>query len=351
MKTWQKIKQSLELKNRYLMREQVIDGIRHFFKAKRFHEVETPLLVKTPGAEPYLEVFSTNLEVANRGSYPAFLVTSPEYNMKKLLAAGLGNIFQVCKSFRNGEGISTRHNSEFTILEWYRVEADYERVMTDCEELFMSLLQSIKPVAAQSGFLEYQGTKYNLSRPWTRISVADAFNEFAQIDTDTLLDRARLLTAGREKGYQVTDQTTWEEIYNQIFLNEIEPALAKLRKPVILYDYPVAQAALSRLKVSDPRFAERFEWYLAGLELGNAFSELTDFKEQRARFLTDLQERQKLGKTEFGLDEDLIVALQQGLPKCAGIAVGVDRLVMLLADAANLADTLFFPLAELFDLE
>lgn len=372
MKNWQKIKQNPDLIDHFLVREKVIDGIRSFFKNKNFHEVETPLLVKYPGTEPYLEVFQTELKTAQEHHQTGYLITSPEYAMKKLLSAGLGNIFQVCKAFRNGEGLSTRHNPEFTILEWYRSGADYTHIMRDCEELLMFLMEEILRPSGSSHLtrdaqddksdikslsdlsvgtmLNYQGREYDLSSPWPRMTVAQAFEQYAGIDVETLLDEEKLLKVGRKKGYQIDQDTTWEQIYNQIFANEIETELAKLNTPIIIYDYPASQAALSRKKKSDPRFAERFEFYIAGLEIGNAFSELNDPIEQEARIDADLAERDKLEKVKYGKDMDFVQALKEGMPDAAGIAVGVDRLVMLLSDSENISQTMFFPAREVFEI-
>jgi lysyl-tRNA synthetase class 2 len=377
MKNWQKIKQNPQLLDTFLVREKVIDAIRDFFKTQDFHEVETPLLVKHPGTEPFLEVFKTTLKTASPNtdatspqfsSQPAFLLTSPEFAMKKLIAAGMGNLFQICKSFRNGEGLSSRHNPEFTILEWYRVNADYRDIMTDFERLMLHIMgfvksgekqieqklnwQSINETAktpSKKYRLIYQYKNFNISPPYPRMSVFEAFQKYLGIkNKEELLSREALKEIAQEKDYQVSDESTWEEIYNQLFLNEIEPKLAQFNTPVIIYDYPASQAALARRKKDDPRFAERFEVYLAGLELGNAFSELTDAEEQEKRFREELALRKKLGKTEYSLDKDYIDALKSGLPETGGIAVGVDRLVMLFADASSIEEITFFPGQEVF---
>lgn len=352
--TWQMLKEHPEKLEQYLVRESVFQAIRQFFVAEHFHEVETPLLVERPSTETYLEFFQTELMMADGTKRPGFLTTSPEYAMKKLIAAGLTNIFQICKSFRNEEGHSRFHNPEFTILEWYRTPADYRDVMADCERLLLFILDQVAAQrqlphwAAAKRILTHQGRQFKLQTPWLRLSVAEAFKQYAQIDIDTLTNEAALVAAAAAKGYQVTPATTWEEAYHQLFLNEIEPRLAELDQPVFLYDYPASQAALSRRKASDPRFAERFEWYLGGIELGNAFSELTDAVEQEERLRADLKLRQQTGKKQYQLDEDFITALQSGLPETSGIAVGVDRLIMLVADAASIHQTMFFPYFDVF---
>lgn len=329
------------------MREQVIDAIRAFFKSKGFHEAEVPLLLPAPSTEPFLEVFQTELKDDQNKKWQAFLPSSPEFALKKLLSAGSGSVFSITKSFRNGEGRSSRHNPEFTILEWYRTPGDYMDVAADFEELMRAIYLKTKKSENPDYILKYQGSEYNLSKPWEKISVSDAFKKYADIDVETMLDKEKLKAVGAKKGYQVDSETTWEEIWNQVIANEVEPMLGN-SVPTVLYDYPVAQAALSKKKVDDPRFAERFEVFLAGLELGNCFSELTDAKEQEARCLADLAERKALGRTEFPMDTDFIEALKMGMPETGGIAVGVDRLIALFADTPNIADTLFFPVEELF---
>lgn len=284
-----------------MVRERVIDTIRAFFKNQGFHEVFTPNLVPVPSSEPNLEVFETQLRTASGVKKRAFLTTSPEYAIKKLLAAGMGSCFEITKSFRNEEEITRLHNPEFTMLEWYRVGADYKAIMQNCENLFTQIL---------GNKLSYQGENYDLSKPWTKISVSDAFE-------------GKIPAA--------------ENFYKDFF-NLVEPKLKKLKRPVIIYDYPPYQAALA--KINKNGFAERFEIFLAGMELGNCFSELTDWQEQEKREKENLLERKKLGKTEFGIDSDFIAALKLGILPVAGIAVGVDRLVMLACDAATVGETM-----------
>jgi lysyl-tRNA synthetase class 2 len=296
------------LTKNYLIREKVIDTIRTFFKNQGFHEVFTPILVSIPSCEPNLEVFSTELRTAAGEKSQKYLILSPEYSLKKLISAGLGNIFEITRCFRNEEEVSPIHNPEFTMIEWYRINAGYKDIMVDFENLFTEIIGKNK--------FMYQGEEYDITRPWPRISVAEL----------GLAD--------------VPD----EEFYKKFF-NEVEPKLRHSHKPAFIYDYPISQAALARPKASDPRFAERFEVFLAGLELGNCFSELTDAAEQERRFTKELAERKAHGKTEYPLDKNLIEALKT-MPPTAGIAVGVDRLIMLAADVGSVAETLFFPASE-----
>ncbi len=338
-KNWQKLREEPERWEKFWWREKTINLLRQFFQERGFHEVETPLLVPNPGTEPYLEVFETELKLQNETPKAAFLVTSPELQMKKLLAAGAGNIFQITKSFRNGEGRSPTHNSEFTILEYYRQEATYFDLMKDMDEMLLFLVKRKK--------LTYQGKTYDLSMGCERITVQEAFAKYAQVDEKTLLDQESLCQRAKEKGYQITQDTTWEEAYNQIFLNEIEPQLGQQR-PTIIYNYPREQAALAKLCENDPRYAQRMEVYLGGLELGNGFGELTDADEQEERCRADLQERARLGKTPYDYDHDFIEALRTIDFPAAGIAIGVDRLAMLLANAKSIEEVTLFPTTEIF---
>src|SRR3990167_96888 len=302
------------------IREKVIDAIRSFFKKQGFREVFTPILVPVPSIEPNLEVFETQLRTSKGLKRRAFMIMSPEFSIKKLLAAGVGNCFEITKCFRNEEEVSRLHSPEFTMLEWYRVGANYLDVMKDFENLFLKIVGKNK--------MTYQGKAYDLSLPWTRISVAEAFQKFAHKDVLKVKD---------------------EDFY-KIFFNEIEPQLARSKKPFFVYDYPISQASLSRPKKEDPRFAERFEVFLAGIELGNCFSELIDWREQKRRFEEEKALRHAQHKTDYPIDEDLIKALKSGLPEMSGIAVGVDRLIMLAANAPEISDTIVLPAQEIFKI-
>jgi lysyl-tRNA synthetase class 2 len=349
---WRKLKANPSLWQRYFIREKVITAIRTFFLNRAFHEIETPTLIARPPAESYLDVFETTLFDRTRVPHKAYLSTSPEVPLKKLMVAGLGNCYSLTKSFRNMETQSNTHNPEFTILEWYRVGADYMEIMKDCEELLVFintyLLRSQEDKKIKNTQeMVYQGKHVDLSPSWERLTVSESFAKWAHVDFEEFLDEENAKQIAREKGYSVDASNTWEELYNQIFLNEIEPHLGQ-GKPTILYEFPAAMGALARKKKSDPRFAERFEFYIEGLELGDCYSELTDWKEQEARFENELAEIRRMGKTVYDYDRDFIEALKVGLPDCSGIAIGVDRLVMLYADTKKIQDILYFPSQELF---
>src|SRR5262245_10946614 len=233
---WRRVREGRQATGPLLARERAVDGIRAFFKARPFNEVGPPLLVRRPGMEPHLEPFETRLVTARGRHARAFLTTSPEYAMKKLLAAGLERVFQVCKAFRNREEVSSQHNPEFTILEWYRTGADYGAIMDDCEELLIDRRGGKE--------LRYRGARIDLTRPWERISVREAFRRYADVDLDDCLEWDGMARAARAKGYAVEAGTSWEQLYHELFLNEVEPSLGR-RAPTILYDYPVSMAALA----------------------------------------------------------------------------------------------------------
>ncbi len=326
MQTWKKIKNNPNLLELYLVREKVVDAIRLFFKDQGFHEVFTPVLVPIPSIEPNLEVFKTELRTSKGVRRDAYLIMSPEFSIKKLLAAGIGSCFEITKCFRNEEEVSVLHNPEFTMLEWYRVGANYFDVMGDFEKLFVEIIKKTNPKVDLKSW-EYQGRIFDITLPWPRIRIPDAFEKYAGKDVLNVND---------------------EDFY-KIYFNEIEPELLKMGKPYFIYDYPISQASLSKPS-KDPRFAERFEVFLGGLELGNCFSELTDANTQLERFKEDKRFRQAQHKEDYPIDMDLVEALKSGIPTVSGIAVGVDRLIMLAANTVSIEETLFFPGKELFGL-
>lgn len=312
-------------------RQAIIGLIRDYFNQEGFVEVETPLLVPTPDPSPYNEVFETSAA----GKKRAFLAPSPEFFMKRLIASGATKIFQICKAFRNPEELGPLHNPEFTILEWYRTQATYTDLMADCENLINFISKNVKSV------------KINITPQWVKLSLKEAFLKFTQINLDEFLDFKKAKEIAQEKGYKFEKETTWEQIYHQIFLNEIEPKLPK-NKPVILYDYPAQLAECAKLKDSNPKYAERFEFYIGGLELGNGYSELTDWREQEKRLKEGITARRKLGMKVFDYDHKFIEILKKGLPKCAGIAVGVDRLIMFFTNTKTIRQVIPFPTTEIF---
>ena len=324
-------------------RAEIVAAIRAWFAGQGFVEVETPSLVASPGIEPHLNAFATEIAGARGGRGALYLHTSPEYAMKKLLVAGETRIFQLARCYRNAERGPT-HHPEFTLLEWYRADAGYRDIMRDCEGL-------LRAAAGPKGAYRWKGIDSDPRQPWEYISVAEAFQRQAGIDLlATTPDPPRPDAAGlraevRRIGVRAGDADTWEDLFFRVFLERIEPKLGA-PAPTILYDYPVSMAALSRVKSDDPRLAERFELYVAGLELANAFGELTDAAEQRKRFLADQRARRARVGEAYPIDEDFLAALEHGMPAAAGIALGVDRLVMLATGAEDIAQVLWAPVAD-----
>jgi elongation factor P--(R)-beta-lysine ligase len=325
-------------------RTRIAAALRSFFGSHGFVEVETPALQVSPGLEPHLMAFSTELVAPGGARQLRHLHTSPEFAMKKLLVAGMNRIFQFARVFRNGERSAT-HHPEFTMLEWYRARATYRDLMADCEALLWAALE-----AGGHAVFSWQGRHSDPNRPWRYLSVAEAFARYCDIDLlATTPDPARpsfeLLTeAARRIGIEPHAGDDWEDLFFRIFLDRIEPHLG-FEVPTILYDYPLALAALARPKPEDPRLAERFELYVCGLELANAFGELTNPAVQRARFEADCARKRALYGYDYPIDEDFLAALEHGMPESAGIALGFDRLVMLATGAEDIEEVLWVPVA------
>lgn len=321
-------------------RGRVLTAVRKFFAERDYVEVETPALQVSPGLEPHLQAFATILhDPRDGGARRRYLHTSPEFAMKKLVAGGLPRIWQLAHVFRDGERGAT-HHPEFAMLEWYRAGAAYRDLMDECEALLRAAQE-----AAGVEALRWQGRIADARQPCQRLSVVDAFARFAAIDLPATGSDSKLLArAASRSGIAAHPGDDWETLFFRVFLERIEPHLG-IAAPTILYDYPVSMAALSRPKPEDPRLAERFELYVCGLELANAFGELTDAVEQRRRFAADQARKQALYGETYPVDEDFLAALDHGMPDCAGIALGFDRLVMLAAGAAHIEDVLWAPVA------
>jgi elongation factor P--(R)-beta-lysine ligase len=325
-------------------RARIVAAIRRFFAARDFLEVDTPALQVSPGLEPHLMAFSTELVTPEGARRTLHLHTSPEFAMKKLLVAGLPRIFQLAHVFRNGERART-HHPEFTMLEWYRAGAAYRDLMEDCE----ALLRDVLAASGNDGF-HWAGQRCDPAGGWQYLTVADAFARFCGIDIlatapDPLHPSLDLLAAAsHDIGVVPHAGDDWEDLFFRLFLERIEPRLG-VGTPTILHDYPIALAALSRAKPEDARLAERFEIYVCGLELANAFGELTDMSVQRGRFAADRARKRALYGYDYPVDEDFLAALAHGMPESAGIALGVDRLVMLATGASSIEEVLFVPVA------
>jgi lysyl-tRNA synthetase class 2 len=309
-------------------RARVLEAVRSFFRERGFLEVETPLLVAAPALEVHLDALAAD---------GGWLITSPEYQMKRLLAGGLERIFQLCKCFRGNER-GAHHAREFTMLEWYRAHDGIDAIRADTEQL----------VAAACGGVARVGERaIDLTPPWPRMTVRDAMARWAGVAVAGDEPAAELAANVRAAGIAVADDIAWDDAFFTAFVERVDPAIAALERPLILEAWPAPLAALARRKPGDPRTALRFEAYVGGLELANAFDELVDPVEQRARFEADRATRGARGKPVHAIDEKLLAALAEGLPPCAGIALGIDRLVMLAAGATSIDRVLTFTTDEL----
>ena len=325
------------------MRGRVVAALRGFFVARGFVEVETPCLQPAPAPEPHIMPLATELsEPLGGGKRRLYLHSSPEFAMKKLMVAGVPRLFQIARVWRDGER-SPIHHPEFTLLEWYRAGEGYESLIEECAGLLRAAAE-----AAGAHTLTYGTRRADPLAPPRRLTVAEAFQRFCDIDLLATApdprapERDRLAAEAKRIGLFVGAADSWEDIFHRIMLDRIEPHLGE-GAPTILMDYPLALAALARASPRDPRLAERLELYACGLELANGFGELTDPAEQRRRFLADQALKERLYGVRYPIDEELLAALEAGMPPSAGIALGLDRLVMLLAGAERIEEVLWAP--------
>ncbi|WP_420100931.1 EF-P lysine aminoacylase EpmA [Bosea sp. (in: a-proteobacteria)] len=326
-----------------LARGRIKAALRRWFEARDFTEVEAAILQVSPGNETHLHGFGTTLVDDAARPHPYYLHTSPEFAAKKLLAAGEKRIFDFARVFRNRERTAL-HHPEFTMLEWYRVGEDYEVLMRDCAALLAEAA-----AAAGTSVLRWRGTEVDPAAEPERLTLQEAFARHAGIDllrtvtADGEVDRGALAADALEAGLRVVPDDSWSDIFSRVLSERIEPHLGR-GHATILCEYPISEAALARPKPGDPRVAERFELYACGVELANAFGELTDPAEQRRRFEADMAEKERIYGERYPIDEDFLAALES-MPTASGIALGFDRLVMLCTGARRIEDVLWTPVA------
>lgn len=324
-------------------RHRVLSAIREFFSSRDFMEVETPALVLAADPSLHLESFVTELHLGRGRAVPLYLPTSPEHHMKRMVVAGAGSIFQICKFFRNGE--STRlHNPEFTGLEWYQTGSSLEDAMALTEQL----IQQVAERALSRSWVVRRGRQLSLVAPYRRLAVREALTEMAGVEVPAEWQEAELRSALEKAGIRTAPDDGFDDLVNRALLERVEPALETLG-PVFLHDYPAPMAAQARLRLDRPWEAERFELYIGGLELCNGYGELSDAGEMRKRFELARAQRKQLGKPVPPIDQSYLRALEQGLPECSGCALGVDRLLMLLLEKVAIEQVMAFPLS--LDLE
>jgi lysyl-tRNA synthetase class 2 len=315
----------------FAARSKIIAGIRAFLIEKGFLEVETPMMHPIPGgatAKPFVTHH-------NALGVDLYLRIAPELYLKRLIVGGFPRVFEINRNFRN-EGISTIHNPEFTMLEFYVAYADYNDLIALTEELFSRLAREV----SGNTTIEYQGKSLNLAAPWRRWSYRQAILEVNKLDERVLTDRAAALAAAKQLGIEVEDKAAHVDILNEIFEETVEPQLIQ---PTFITDYPIEISPLARRKDSDPSLTDRFELYIAGREIANAFSELNDPLDQRQRFEAQDAQREAGDEEAHYLDEDFLRALEHGMPPTAGEGIGIDRLVMLFTNQASIRDVILFP--------
>ncbi|MGJ0509212.1 MAG: EF-P lysine aminoacylase EpmA [Methylocystis sp.] len=320
-------------------RAAITAAARRFFASEGFTEVETAALQVSGGNETHLSAFSTELIAQDGGRSRLYLHTSPEFACKKLLAAGEERIFTLARVFRNRERTAL-HHPEFTMLEWYRAGAPTLRLYEDCAGLLAVAVR-----AAGASDLAWRGRVCDPFAEPDIVTVCEAFGAHASIDLEALLgDRDGLAAAAARDGIRVAPDDTWSDIFSKILTEKVESRLGSER-PTLLVDYPVSEAALARVNEQDPRFADRFELYVCGVELANGFAELTDPAEQRRRFEAQMAEKSRIYGEVYPIDEDFLASLS-AMPPASGVALGFDRLVMLATGAERIEQVLWTPVAE-----
>jgi len=320
-------------------RSAILRSLRDWFEDEGFAEVETGILQISPGNETHLHAPAADLTAASGIRSRYYLRTSPEFACKKLLAAGEAKIVEFARVFRDRER-GPVHLPEFTMLEWYRANEDYETIMADTVVVIAQAAQT-----TGIGMFSFRGKSANPFAEPDLLTVADAFTRFAGIDLlatipDGQADRAALASAAMGR-VRVTDDDTWSDIFSKVLVEHIEPNLGQSRL-TILYEYPAPESALARVKASDPRVAERFEVYACGVELANGFGELIDPVEQRLRFTQAMDEKERRYGERYPLDEDFLAAMTQ-MPEACGVALGFDRLVMLASGASRIDQVVWTP--------
>ena len=320
-----------EVKKTFVTRSRIISGIRAYLDAQGFIEVETPILNTIAGgasARPFITHHNT-LDI------DMYMRIAPELYLKRLIVGGFEKVYELGRMFRN-EGMDTRHNPEFTMIEMYQAYTDFHGMMDLTENIFGYIADTV----IGSRKITYQGEEIDLSSPWKRITMIDAVREYVGIDFEATEDTDQLKAQAKKAGVEFEDDITWGKLLYECFDQKVED---KLVQPTFVYDYPVDVSPLAKRKPTDKRMTERFEFFITGKEFGNAFSELNDPIDQKERFMAQVREREKGDDEAQMMDEDYVNALMYGMPPTGGLGIGVDRMVMLFTDAASIRDVLLFP--------
>jgi lysyl-tRNA synthetase class 2 len=320
-----------EVRNTFILKSKMIRTIREFFDNRGFMEVETPMMQQIPGgatARPF-KTFHHALGM------DLYLRVAPELYLKRLVVGGFEKVYELNRNFRN-EGISTEHNPEFTMLEFYWAYATYEDLMELTEKLILYILEKIVGTTS----LEYQGNRVDFTTPWPRITLMDSLRDIGGVKEEMLSDEKALRNLAHAKGVEIEEREGIGYVLTKLFDHLVEP---RLIRPTYIVDYPVETSPLSRRNEENPEIAERFELFIAGKEIANGFSELNDPDDQRSRFLKQVALRDAGDEEALFMDEDYLRALEYGLPPTAGEGIGVDRLAMVLTDSPSIRDVILFP--------
>ncbi|MGM0417632.1 MAG: lysine--tRNA ligase [Thermodesulfobacteriota bacterium] len=320
-----------DVRDIFVKRAKIVQKIREFLSKKDFLEVETPMMQPVAGGAEATPFVTHH----NALDMELFLRIAPELYLKRLVVGGFDRVFEINRNFRN-EGVSTRHNPEFTMLEFYQAYASYEDLMNLTEDLFCEIADEV----LNSRETEYQGDKISFEKPWKRIPLTDALCEIAGMDKSLLDNKEGLLQFAEENGVTITKKEKIGKIITKLFEALVEPNLIQ---PTFVTHYPVEVSPLSRRSDKDPEFTERFELFVGGREIANGFSELNDPDDQKERFLDQVKKRDDGDGEAHMMDNDYIEALEYGMPPTAGEGIGIDRLVMLFTDAASIREVILFP--------
>jgi len=320
-----------EVKEVFRRRSHIIRGLRDFMEIRGFLEVETPMMQPIPGGAT-ARPFQTYHNVLAMSLY---LRIAPELYLKRLLVGGFERVFEINRNFRN-EGISTQHNPEFTMMEFYQAYATHAELMTLTEDMFSQVALEV----LGSTVLSYQGERIDLTPPWRRLPMAESLTVIGGIPAETVADPEKLVALAQAEGVTLRPGEGYGRAMAKLFDLNVEH---KLIQPTFITDFPIEISPLSRRNEGNPEIADRFELFIAGKEIANGFSELNDPEDQRERFLKQVAAREAGNDEAHYMDEDFVRALEYGMPPAAGEGVGIDRLVMLLTDSASIRDVILFP--------
>jgi lysyl-tRNA synthetase class 2 len=320
-----------EVRNTFITRSRIIREIRNYLDQLGFLEVETPMMHPIAGGAA-ARPFTTHHNALDMQLY---MRIAPELYLKRLLVGGFEKVYEINRNFRN-EGISTRHNPEFTMLELYQAYGDYQDMMEITENLVSHVAQKVLGTTA----INYEEQEINLAPPWKRLPMLDAVKQYSGLDFNTIKSDEEARAQAKKLGIEIKGQETWGDILNAVFEEVVEP---KLIQPTFILDYPVEISPLAKRKKEQPNLTDRFELFIYGREMANAFSELNDPIDQKGRFEMQLEKRDSGDDEAHMMDEDYILALEHGMPPAGGLGIGIDRLVMLLTNSSSIRDVILFP--------